>query len=107
MLSVYYKEKLGEFTEAKNGESIKIGIYRCNALAAFVNRKKEGDVLWAFFANKYNMRNIEKDFKPFFSIKGAVRLNMAYPESNDLLGFFARQGHTIKPYNKPPKKKGK
>lgn len=111
-LYVDYKQKIGEFTIVeKHGDeerTFRIDIHPCNALAAFNHHYvKDGEkysMLYAFFADKKHMRNIERlEPKPFFHIKGAVKLNMAYKESEDLLGFFARQGHTIKPYYKQPK----
>jgi len=116
MLTVDFKQKIGEFTVVEkciDGEqTFKICIHPCNALAAFIYhyvRKEDNEKyarLYAFFNNKTHMMNIEKYHpleRPFFNIKGVVKLNMAYKESNDLLGFFARQGHTIKPYYKQPK----
>lgn len=114
MLRADYKIKLGSFTavehHADGVHTYPICIYGGNALAAFINHYTDGDgkkcaYLYAFFADKKHMRNIEKnEHNPFFDIKGAVKLNMAYKQSDTLLGFFARQGHTIKPYYKQPKK---
>lgn len=119
MLRVDYKEVLGYFVsvehQADGVHYFKIGIYGCNALAAFVHRyisKYDGKLcgmLYAFFADKVHMKNIEKDHtkeNPFFEIKGVVRLNKAYPkECKELTGFFSRQGYAIEYFSKPYKER--
>lgn len=117
MLQVDFKRELGWFTAVEkhsDGEhKFKIKIHPCNALAAFVHHyiskadHKKCAMLYAFFCDKTHMRRIEKDHweHTFFDIKGAVRLNTAHKDYNVLAGFFLRQGHTIKPYYKPSKKK--
>lgn len=109
MLTVDYKKQMGEIKlTQRQGEKdvdFTIGIYKCNALAAFVHRKKleDGswcDTLYSFLADKVHADNIAQSKNDFFGKDKirSIRLNVAYKESSKLLELFTLQGHECSCY---------
>ena len=110
MLDVNYKHQMGEVSiTQKQGEQyidFTIGIFECNALAAFVHTavdkegKREYANLYSFLADKQHVNNILRSGSDFFGVDkvNSIRLNTAYKGSTDLLRLFTRQGHEVTSY---------
>ena len=114
MLDVNYKHQMGEVSiTQKQGEKFfdfTIGIYECNALAAFIHTavdkegKREYANLYSFLADKQHAENILRSKSDFFGVDkvNSIQLNMAYKGCADLLKLFTRQGHEVTCYYSKP-----
>lgn len=102
MLTVDYKQKMGEMLIEQNNNKFKINIYKANCLAAFIyehknNEGKKERTLCNFLVNKGHVNNLMKNHDKLFQDWKviSVKLNLKYEESETLVKPMCQSGYKV------------